>query len=132
MALTRFMQKIQDQVVAPAIDGAVSMRTGIITSAYYLDRDVGLDEYKKSPSAVVDVSILDVNGNVSETISAIPMLRQVGVSTSLPAVGSVGVIGYVGGKDGMKFLVGYLDSMLTEPIMSDNVAPKVPPALKPR
>jgi hypothetical protein len=128
MSPGKFVSKLKSDIVGSSISGAISLRAGIIVSSYYGDTEAG----SRSSNSYVDIVFTGSDGQAAESIKNIPVLKMGGVSQSLPIVGSTGIIGYIGGRAGATFLIGYYESELSEKRTEDNVVPEVPPTLKTR
>jgi hypothetical protein len=129
MALGKFIGRIKEEAVGPAVAGATALRSGMIIASYYGAIESGV---RSSQNMYVDVVFLDGDGKIQETIGGIPMMRIGGISPSLPPVGAIGIVGYVGGRAGTKYLLGFYESDLSDGRTEDDMAPQVPPTLKTR
>jgi hypothetical protein len=107
---------LRDSIINQMLD----MRSGTILNAYYS---------LSGTSAYVDVVSLEEDGERPKTYTKVPILKIGGFSTALPPVGSTAVIGFIDNNESKPFLIGYMDSEISENIVTDDKTPRKPPTI---
>lgn len=109
--------QLENSMLGPQRERGVAFQVGTILNAYYDKSD------NRSSQAYVDITMTDASGNVKNSFYKVPMLKLGGISVALPVVGTSGVIGFLNGNMGKPFLIGTLETSLTDSITRDNMTP---------
>lgn len=107
---------LKDRIMAQVLP----CQSGIILNAYYS---------RTGNAAYVDAVQIDEDGGQPKTYHKVPILKMGGFSASLPPVGSTAIIGFIDNNESKPFLIGYLDSEISESITSDDKTPRKPPTI---
>lgn len=107
---------LKDKIMAQVLP----YQSGLILNAYYGSGGKG---------SFVDIVIHDEDGGRPKTYTKVPVLKMGGFSMSLPPVGSTAIVGFIDNSEAKPFLMGYMDSEISEAIVSDNKTPRKPPTI---